>query len=230
MLDRLRTPFFIIAAACLLLALLIETGTGLFGWFSGEGMDRPGLGIGYLALIDGLLLYRVAIMALALFRVERAVSKIQGIATIIVAILAVLGGILMALAALALLLLMLALLLSIPFGTVVYMALYGGFNKGGAAVTLGTLLTLKIAFALFLVLAHQRFLQNKGLVLLTLTAIVCNIIVAFLHGLVPRPLVSITDAVGAIVLAIIGVVWALIMGIFSIPAAIRALRVDRWVS
>jgi hypothetical protein len=34
-------------------------------------------------------------------------------------------------------------------------------------------------------LAHQRFVQNKGIVLLILTSLTANIIVSFLHTLVP---------------------------------------------
>jgi hypothetical protein len=88
-------------------------------------------------------------------------------------------------------------------------------------------MSLKLAFAVVLLLAHQRFLQNKGLVLIILTSLLANVILSFLHGIVPRLLVSITDAIGAIVVGILAAVWALIFLIGSIPAIVKALRVDR---
>jgi hypothetical protein len=220
MLERLRRPFFLIAVVLIVLIVLVEAGSSLFP-------DPPGLAIAYLALIDGLLLLRITIMAFALLVSDRAVSKVQGLVTIIVAILVVLVGIIMALVALALLLFMVTLILATPFGTIAYFAKFADFDRAGAAVLLSLLLTFKLLFVLFLVLAHQRFLQNKGLVLLIVTSIVANLVVAFLHGLVPRFMVSITDALAAIVLAVIAIVWAVIIGILSIPAVIRALRVDR---
>jgi MFS superfamily sulfate permease-like transporter len=51
-------------------------------------------------------------------------------------------------------------------------------------------MTLKIPFGVCLVLAQQRFRQNKGLVLMVLTFFVATAIVSFLHGLVPGFLVS----------------------------------------
>ncbi len=85
----------------------------------------------------------------------------------------------------------------------------------------------KLAFAILLVFAHQRFLQNKGLVLIILTSLLATIIVSFLHGLVPRFLVSITDDIAAIVVAILAAIWALFFLIGSIPSIIKVLRVDR---
>jgi hypothetical protein len=73
------------------------------------------------------------------------------------------------------------------------------------------------------VFAHQRFLQNKGLVLIIATSLIASIIVSFLHGLVPLFLVSITDAIAGIVVAIIAVIWGIFFLIGSIPAIIRAV-------
>ena len=63
---------------------------------------------------------------------------------------------------------MVSLLLAPPFGPIAYLALWGGFDTDGATVALGLTMLLKLAFAACLVLAHQRFLQNKGLVVLVL--------------------------------------------------------------
>ena len=67
-------------------------------------------------------------------------------------------------AALALLLLMVALFLATPFGTLAYLAVYGFFNRPGANAVLGLALALKMGAVVCLLLAQQRFLQNRGLV------------------------------------------------------------------
>jgi hypothetical protein len=157
-------------------------------------------------------------------------GRIQGIVTFVVALLTLLGAVAMIFAALGLLLLMVSLLLAIPFGTLVYMAKYAAFAKTPAAVTLSLIMSLKLGFAVFLVLAHQRFLENKGLVLIILTSFLATIILIFLHGIVPRFLVSITDDIGAIIIALLAAIWALFYLIGSIPAIIKALRVDKALS
>jgi hypothetical protein len=52
---------------------------------------------------------------------------------------------------------------------------------------------------------------------------VCNILIAFLHGLVPGILVSITDALGALVIAIIAIIWGLILAICGLISVIKAI-------
>lgn len=215
--DRLRRPFFIVAIVLIVLVVIVEAGSSLFP-------AAPGLAIGYLVLIDGLLLLRVAIMAFAWLLSDRLVSKIQGVVTLLIGILVVLGGIVLTLAALAKLLLMLALLLAVPFGTAAYFATYATFDRTTAALLLSLLLALKLGFGLCLVLAHQDYLQHKGLVLLIATSLVANLVISFLHGLVPRPLVSITDAVAAIVVGVIAIIWALVIAIMSIPSVVNVLR------
>ena len=130
----------------------------------------------------------------------------------------------MIISAIVLLLLMIALLLSVPFGTIAYLAIYGFFDRGGASAVLGILLFLKLAFAACLVLAQQRFLQNRGLVLLVISSLVANIVLSFLHGLVPIILVSITDAIGAIIVAACGCIWWLLALIVALPAILKSIR------
>ena len=85
------------------------------------------------------------------------------------AIIVILVGILVVVAAIAKLVFMVTLFLAPPFGTIAYFALFGFFPKGGALALLSTLMALKLAFCVMLFLAQQRFVQNKGLVLLVLT-------------------------------------------------------------
>jgi hypothetical protein len=117
---------------------------------------------------------------------------------------------------------MMALLLAFPFGTIVYLVMWGSFPRGDAAVLLSLLMFLKFVFTGALVLAQQRFLQNKGLVALVATALICNVLVAFVHGLVPGILVSIADDIAAIILAVVAIIWAIVLLIGSIPAVVKA--------
>lgn len=226
-LDSLRKPFFFIAVALLVIAFLVEIGSKLYLGSGKVDLPNPGLGIPYLALIDGLLLFTIALMGFALLVPDRIHGKIQGIATFLVALFVLIGAITSIFVAIALLMLMISLLLAVPFGTIVYFATYANFAVAPAAATLSLVMILKLGFAVCLILAHQRFLQNKGLVLLILTSLLATIILSFLHGIVPRFLAYITDDIGAIIAAVLAAIWALVFLIGSIPAIIKALRVDR---
>jgi hypothetical protein len=232
-LEGLRRPLFVVAVVLIVLVVLGELGSTSFLGVSPQPIARyrdlptPGMGIPYLALLDGLVLFTIALITLSLVIPARLQGRVQGIVTLIVSLLVLLGSIALIFLALALLILMVSLLLAVPFGTIVYLAVYGDFDVGAARVSLAALMTLKLAFAVCLVLSQQRFLENKGLVLIILSSLLANVIVSFLHGFVPRILVSITDDVAAIVVAILAAIWALVFLIGSIPAIVKALRVDR---
>ena len=150
-------------------------------------------------------------------------ARLQGFTTCIVSLLLLIIAIAMIFAALFVLLMMIALLLAVPFGTLIYLAVYGFFDRPGATITLGLIMTLKLAFCVLLVLAQQRFLQNRLLILLCLSSLACTFIITFLQGIVPIILVSITDNISGIVVAICGVIWAVILLIGAIPAVIKSL-------
>ena len=252
--DRLRKPFFIVSLVCLVLAVLIELGSpvllptkapnpaditidqesrdagvdlGTIVELQKDNPPTPGLGIPYLALLDGLLLLTLALMGASLLIPERVHGRVQGLVTLIGAIVAILAGLVMLFAAIALLFLMVGLFTAVPFGTIAYLAVWGFFNRAGASGTLGLLMLLKVVAAVCLVLAHQRFLQNKGLVLLVLTSLLANAIVSFLHGFVPIVLVSITDALGAIIVAILALIWAVVLLIGALVSIVKVLRLTR---
>ena len=233
MMDSLRKPLFIVAVILLVLAVLIELGSAFYIGADGSNandyadMPTPGFGIPYLAILDGLVLFTIAIITAPLLIPARVVGRVQGILSFVVSLLMLIGAIVMIVVAISLLVLMISLFMAVPFGTVIYMAKFADFDTGAAAATLGVIMSLKLAFAGFLVFSHQRFLQNKGLVLIILTSFLATIIIGFLHGLVPGFLVSITDDIGAIVVAILAAIWALVYLIGSIPAIIKVLRVDR---
>jgi hypothetical protein len=187
----------------------------------------PGLGIRYLALIDGILLFTVGLIALSLRIKREAHARIQGAATAVFAVILLGLSVVLIIVAIAKLTLMIALLLAFPFGTIIYLAVYGFFNVGGAALVLGLLMTLKIACGACLFVAHQGFLKNKGLVLMILTSLLAGVIVTFLHSLVPGILASITDAIAAIVVGILAAIWLIALLIGSVPAIIAAVQATK---
>lgn len=182
-----------------------------------------GLGVPYLALVDGVLLFILVFMAVALLVPESVTGRAQGCVTLIFSILLLLAAIAMIFAAIAKLFLMIGLLLSVPFGTIAYFAIYGSFPKDAMMALLSAIILLKIGAVVALVLGQQRFLQNKALVLLILTSLAANVIVSFLLGFAPGFLASITDALAAIIVGILGAIWLLVLLIGSIPAIVKAV-------
>lgn len=233
MLDELRKPFFVVAMILMLCVVLIEIGSSMWLNFGDATTarvansleaDRPGYGILYLAFFDALVLYVTLLMGLALVIPEKIQGRIQGCATLIISFFGCLGIIVAIFIALVMLILMVTLLLSPIFGTAAYFALYADFGRDEANITLSLIMTLKIAFVIFLVLAHQRFLQGKTFVLLILTSLVANLIISFLHNFVPGILVSITDVIGAIIVAILAVVWLTFFLIGAVISVVKAIR------
>ncbi|MGK6320279.1 hypothetical protein [Sphingomonas sp. DT-204] len=223
--DRLRVPVFLLACWLLLLALLIELGSSWALAKAAGEFETPGIAIGYLAIIDVMILHTVALMALQLVVPRNVMGRLQGPVTLVLSII----GILVVLFALVLgsfmlLMLMLTLLLAVPFGTIAYLAAWGHFAVKAAAATLLILMLLKIGFVILLPLAHQRFLQNKGLLFIAAASIGFTWVVGFLHALIPGFLVSIVDALAALVIAVIGLVWLILLFIGSVIATIKAIR------
>jgi hypothetical protein len=187
----------------------------------------PGTAIPYLVMLDGLLLFGVLIMAGSFVLSDRVQGRLQGIVTLIVSILILILAFFRIFKTLIELMIMVSLFVSVPFGTIAYLAIWGDFDRSTAMGLLSLLMLLKLLFVGFLVFAHQRFLQNKGLVLLIITSLVANLIVAFLIALVPTILDSITDAIGGIIVAVLALIWAIFFLIGSIISVIKAIRLDR---
>ena len=228
MLDDLRKPLFIAALVFIALAVLVELGSiGLVSQSvpaaASLNAPTPGRGISTLALLDGLILYATIIMGVALIVPERIQGRLQGIVTLVVAILLLLVGIPVLLGEVALLVLMLSLLFAVPFGTIAYFIAFATFNTTGARIALSIIMVLKLLFAICLVMSHQRFLQNKGLMLIIITSLVATLVLGFLQSFVPGFLVSITDDIGAIIICILALVWVVIYlvgGILSVAKAV----------
>jgi hypothetical protein len=73
-------------------------------------------------------------------------------------------------------------------------------------------------------LAHQRFLKIKSLVLLTLTSLLGNLIISFLYALVPVFLMSILDSVAAIICAVLALIWSVYFLIPSLIGTVKAIK------
>lgn len=227
MIDKLRVPFFYAAIICLVVAFAVEIGSQFYLGTRSVDLPSPGLGIVFLALLDWLLLFTILLMAAALIIPERIHGRIQGVITFIVGLVTMLGSFAAIFTAFGLLMLMVSLLLAVPFGTAIYFAGFANFKVGEAAATLTFIMTFKVAFVMFLVLAQQRFFQNKGLVLLIATSLLATVLLGFLHSIVPRFLAYITDDLGALISAVLAALWALFFLLGSLPAIVKAVRVDK---
>jgi len=184
---------------------------------------RPGLGIPYLALIDSLVLLTVGLMGLSLVLKPSTEARVQGCATLLFSILLVLLEIVLLILAITLLFTMLGMLASV-FGIITYIALFAFFNKGGALATLALLMALKLGFGASMLGAQQAYIKQKGLLLLVLTSLLANFLLAFLIGLVPVFFDSVADAIGAIVISILAIIWTIFLLIGAVVGVFKALQ------
>ena len=226
--DAIRKPLVIAAAVLIVLALGIELGSRFWIEIGPAETARPGLGITSLAAIDTLLAMTLVVVASGAAGLSpTALARTSGCVTALVALLTLLASLAMVFVALGLLLLMVGLLLATPFGTAVYFAVFGSFARGAASVTLGFLMTLKLASAVVTVLGNQHTLKDKSLILMFATSIGLTFLLTFLHGLPPRFLVSITDAIGAIVAYVLALLWAILYLIGGVTGMRGILKTRR---
>ncbi len=189
-----------------------------------DSEDPPGYGIASLMYVDVLLLFTYIMMALPMAIKPKIVAQTQGLITIIVCIITIILAFFFILKVLVLLFLMIALLLAIPFGTIIYMIRFGFFDTSEAAAIMATLMVIKILGAICLPVAHEKFLKNFGVILLIGTSLITMIILSFLHNFLPFFLVSITDCLGALLIAIIAIIWSIILLISGIISLIKVIK------
>jgi hypothetical protein len=229
MLDTMRKPIFVVALIAVLLAVLVELASIALVTqhvtSSAASLDVPttGKAIPALALLDGLLLFATTIIGIGILIPERVQSKVQGIVTLVFSILLLISIIVVLLRDLVQLVLMVSLLMAPIFGTIAYFAIWSSFDTGTARAALGLIMTLKIIFAVCLVVSQQRFLQNKGLVLIIITSVLSNLLIAFLYGLVPGVFVSIADVVAALVICVLAIVWAVVYLIGGVVSVVKVI-------
>lgn len=192
--------------------------------------EPPGRGINYLALVDVFLLFVIGQYVVAQFGLGRLQGRVTGIVTFIGSIIMLIVGLLLLMLAIVEVLVMISLFAAVPFGTIAYLGIWGGFPRSSAGGTLGLMMTAQVVGLILLVLAHPMFVRQRGLLVLSGLSLVLKLVLGFLHAFVPRPVVAITDDIGAIVSAICGLIVAIFFLIVSLPSIVRVLRVDRIVT
>jgi len=198
---------FLIALALIVVALLVEAG--------GTGI---GLGIGALLIFDALVLLTVLLIGAPLIIGHERTGRLQGIVTLVWGVLVLLA----ALVALFLALTLIGVMLTALGFVLPYLAVFADFRTGDAAVVLALSQLLKLGAALALVIAHPKFLENRGLVVIIVMSLALGILLGILHAF-PGIIVSITDAVGAVIIAIIALIRAAgfaIGGLLSLRKAV----------
>ncbi len=217
---------FCLGAFAIVLAFGLEFGgRWLMTAPSATGLERPGIGITAIAYLDFIFIYTLALIAIDFLpAVPAAFARVQGVLTLILSILGLLGAILLAFASFTFLMMMVSLLLTVPFGTIAYLAIWGAFDTGAAKVVLSLTMMLKLAGVGLILLASLSFLKNKGFMLLTISSLGMSFGLGLLQAIPPGFLVSITDALGALVTTIVLIVWILVLLVGSIFAILRAIR------
>jgi hypothetical protein len=188
-----------------------------------QNPSPPGLAIRYLALYDGLLFVSLGLMALGGFlsALPKTHIRIQNISLFIASLIDVILCIILALLAFAALIIMVSLFLAAPFGTIAYLIAFGFFDTGRATTILSLLFVLKVVAVVLAVLAGQL---NRRILLRFGVSLLLGIVVAFLHGFPPSFLVSILDALTAIVVAIVALLFALPVLVGGIIGVVKSLR------
>lgn len=188
---------------------------------------RPGFAITCLVAFDGIAFLGLFWMGARLVSTAKLTGPLQAITSLIVSLAALVGGMIAVFVIFALLMVMVGLLLAAPFGTLAYLAIWGFFPRGEAAATLGILMFLKLATVVLLVLAQRDFIKNKGLVVLLGLSLLLNMLTTFLHNFPPGILVSITDAIAALIILIVAIIWSLILLVGALFATIKILKPEK---
>lgn len=191
---------------------------------AGVGRERTvGLAIPALALLDGLTMAALAGMAFGIVN-PGLQGKVVAPSNLVVSFVIVIVAVASIVTTLALIGLMISLLLAAPFGTITYFVRWGFFPRSAAQGVLAAVLLLRLVTSGCLVAAMPRVRKQVRLLAMMATGYVAHFLVAILHALVPLPLVSITDAVAAIVVAIMATGWALVVFLWSTQGLARLVR------
>ncbi len=185
--------------------------------------EPPGYGVPYLALLDGVFAFTLLSMASGLIIPQKVQAQAQGYVTCLFSLMILFAAIGLIFLTIAAVLTMIVLLLAVPFGTIIYLIVYGSFDRSATSAVLVVVMAFKIAAIICIPLAHQGFLQRIGLVLLALSSLIGSIVVSFLHNLPPGILVSITDAIAGIIVALCGLIWSIPLLIAAIISMIKVL-------
>lgn len=224
----MRIPFFILAVLSMVLVVAVELATlALLRNAAGAPESPPGLGGPYLVLLDGILVYFVIVTSLGYFRfkAKARVAEATAVASLILSLIGVVASLLLIVVAFLAIMLMLGLLFAAPFGTLAYLDLFANFPKQRAVAALSFIMLLKVFFLLMLALTDLGYLKNKMLVILIGLSMLATWLTSTLIAWPPGFLSSITDAVGALVTAVIAFVWLIVTLVASVIAVVRIFRI-----
>lgn len=231
--NLVRKPFIVAALVLFGTAFAIEAGSRLWIEVEVKGVRpgnaaTPGLGIPSLAALDTLVLLSLIVLTLVVIGVPaRIVGKVQGCAAVIVSFFSLIASFVLLFVTIGLLMLMVGLLVAVPFGTAVYVAVFGNFPRSPAALTLGAVMLMKLIGVFCLFLGSAQIFKSKLTVLLLACSVGLPFLLTILHAFPPRVLASITDAIGALITFIVAIVWAIIFLVSGVISIVRTLRVDR---
>lgn len=229
MLPAAKLVVFCGGVLAILLAAGLVLGSGVLGdtaaELAGSNVSRPGIGIKTLGLVNLVLAYVLALMVLDFFPVWRKIApRVQGIVTLILTLIGLIAAILIVLAAIQLLMMMVAMLFAVPFGTIAYMALWGHFDTDASRTILALVMMLQVGGTIAVLIVNPTLLKNIWLALLVGSALLMTVVLGFLHAFPPSPLVSIADAIGAIIAGIVAAIWMIVFLIGALFAIVRAVR------
>ncbi len=175
---------------------------------------------GYSLEADGLYLwvvfFSILISLIGMLITKASVHRAGMIISLINSIIVIFISIFLIVQAILKLIIMIVLLLALPFGPLIYAAIYGAFPKA-TVLTLGGLgLLCKIVAAVLLWIGGSQMIKIKSATLLLLTGFVTFFIIEFGLGLVEWPFASIADAIIGIIIAIVVIIWSIFILIGSI--------------
>jgi hypothetical protein len=204
-----RTIPFIIAFVLMIVATLLEIVGMAFG-----------CAIGAMTAFDLLVLMTLSLIAAPLVIGNAATGRTQGVATLIMSLSIFSFAVIEIIVVITMLSLMLvSLYLILP-----YLVYYAVFPFGPVTALLPLIMIFKIAFAFTLVVAHPKFLENFGLVILVATSIGLGALVGILHAL-PHIMVPIVDAVAGLLILIVAAIRALAFALGALPAIKKAVGI-----
>jgi len=176
------------------------------------------MGLSALAVFDLLVIMTVALIGAPFLLSHATVGRTQGVATLVISVV-ILGSALLILGlALALLFTMLA---SLPLYLLFH---WNSFPLPKAYGLLSVAMLCKFGFTACIIVSHQKFLTNTGLVVIVLTSLLLTMMLSVLYGM-PRVIVIVTDDLGAIVIASFAAFRSIGFILASLPAMKKALGV-----
>jgi hypothetical protein len=219
----IKIPLLLLGIFCLLVGASVSGGTALALGVGGSE-DRPGLGLAALFFFDILVIYTFAMLAFQIVGLGAISGRVQFATALIVSILGLLGGIVLVTGAIAALTAMVALLLAVPFGTIVYMAIFGHFDTDASRAILSMVMLLKLVGLAMIAFATPGILNNRSVLVLSGVSVLFTFALGFLHAFPPNFLASIADAIGAIVFGIVGTIWMLLLLFSGLASLVRTIR------